>query len=66
MVADPDFVETMGLEIVEGRNYIWDRASDIGAMLINETAAKEFEVDSIIGYQNVIFARASTAYSWYL
>ncbi|MCK5134274.1 MAG: ABC transporter permease [Bacteroidales bacterium] len=51
MVADPDFVETMGLEIVEGRNYIWDRASDIGAMLINETAAKEFEVDSIIGYR---------------
>jgi len=51
MIADPDFVETMGLEIVEGRNYKWDRASDIGAMLINETAAKEFEVDSIIGYQ---------------
>ena len=48
MVADPDFVETMGLEIVEGRNYKWDRASDIGAMLINETAAKEFGVDSII------------------
>jgi putative ABC transport system permease protein len=51
MVADPDFVETMGLEIVEGRNYKWDRASDIGAMLINETAAKEFGVDSIIGYR---------------
>lgn len=51
MVADPDFVETMGLEIVEGRNYKWDRASDIGAMLINETAAREFGVDSIIGYR---------------
>jgi putative ABC transport system permease protein len=51
MVADPDFVETMGLEIVEGRNYKWDRASDIGAMLINETAAKEFGVDTIIGYR---------------
>ncbi len=51
MVADPDFVETMGLEIVEGRNYIWDRASEIGAMLINETAAKEFGIDSIIGYR---------------
>jgi len=51
MVADPDFVETMGLEIVEGRNYKWDRAGDIGAMLINETAAKEFGVDSIIGYR---------------
>ena len=51
MVADPDFVETMGLEIIEGRNYLWDRASDIGAMLVNESAAKEFGVDSIIGYR---------------
>ena len=30
MEADPDFVETMGLEMVEGRNYKWDRASDVG------------------------------------
>jgi putative ABC transport system permease protein len=49
MVADPDFVETMGLEMVEGRNYEWDRASDVGGMIINETAAKEFGMDTIIG-----------------
>ncbi|MFC2121771.1 ABC transporter permease [Bacteroidota bacterium] len=55
MVADPDFVETMGLEIVEGRNYKWNMASDKGAVLINETAAKEFGVDSIIGYPMSMF-----------
>ena len=49
MVADPDFVEIMGLEIVEGRNYEWDRASDRGAMIINEAAAREFGMDTIIG-----------------
>ena len=51
IVADPDFVKTMGLKLVEGRNYEWNRASDHGAMLINEAAAREFGVDSIIGYQ---------------
>jgi putative ABC transport system permease protein len=49
MIADPDFVETMGLEIVKGRNYNWDRTSDWGAMIINEAAAKEFGSDSVIG-----------------
>jgi len=55
MEADPDFVETMGLEMVEGRNYNWDRASDIGGMIINETAAREFGMDSIIGYSMSVF-----------
>lgn len=51
MVADPDFVETMGLEMVEGRNYQWDRANDVGGVIINETAAKTFGMDSIIGFK---------------
>ncbi|MBI9053325.1 MAG: ABC transporter permease [Bacteroidales bacterium] len=49
MIADPDFVETMGLQIVKGRKYEWDRESDMGAMIINETAAREFGVDTAIG-----------------
>jgi putative ABC transport system permease protein len=55
MEADPDFVGTMGLEIVEGRNYQWDRANDIGGMIINEAAAKAFGMDSIIGFRTSIF-----------
>ena len=55
MEADPDFVETMGLEIVQGRNYEWNRASDAGGMIINEAAAKAFGMDSIIGFRMSIF-----------
>ena len=55
MVADPDFVETMGLQIVSGRKYEWDRASDLGAMIINEAAAKEFGLDSAIGLKMEMF-----------
>ena len=55
MVADPDFVETMGLEMVEGRNYKWDMASDVGGMIINETAAREFGMDTIIGFRMSLF-----------
>ncbi len=55
MVADPDFVETMGLEMVEGRNYEWDRASDVGGMIINETAARVFGMDTIIGFKMSLF-----------
>ncbi len=50
IVADPDFVKTMGLEIIKGRNYEWNKASDIGAMIVNETTVKEFGIDNIIGY----------------
>jgi len=55
MEAEPDFAETIGLQIVKGRNYEWDRASDLGAMIINETAAKEFGVDSAIGLKMGMF-----------
>ncbi len=55
MVAEPDFAETIGLQIVKGRNYEWDRASDLGAMIINETAAKEFGADSVIGLKMEMF-----------
>ena len=65
MVADPDFVETMGLEMVEGRNYQWDRANDIGGIIINETAAKYFGMDSIIGFRMSVFGGKQED-SWYL
>ncbi len=55
MEADPDFVETMGLEMVEGRNYQWDRANDVGGMIINEAAAKAFGMDTIIGFRMSVF-----------
>ncbi|MBK9389248.1 MAG: hypothetical protein IPN68_03310 [Bacteroidetes bacterium] len=43
MTVDQDFVQTMGLKIIEGRDFSWDISTDqYGAMIINETAARLF------------------------
>jgi putative ABC transport system permease protein len=50
MTVDQDFVQTMGLKIIEGRDFSWDISTDqYGAMIINETAVKEFELTQPIG-----------------
>ncbi|MCK5209769.1 MAG: ABC transporter permease, partial [Cyclobacteriaceae bacterium] len=38
--ADYDFLETMGMETVSGRNFSRDMASDSSAVLVNEAAVK--------------------------
>ena len=38
--ADYDFLETMGMELVSGRNFSRDMASDSLAVLVNESAVK--------------------------
>lgn len=39
---DADFLETMGIEIVKGRNFFHGSASDQTSYLVNETFAKQF------------------------
>jgi len=39
---DHDYIQTMGMEIILGRNFSWDFPSDSSAILINETAAALF------------------------
>ena len=47
---DPDFIPTMGIEIIAGRNFSAEFSSDIKeAILINEAAAKHFQWDNPIG-----------------
>ena len=41
MAIDPDFIETYGMEITEGRDFSEEFASDSAAFLINEEAAKQ-------------------------
>ena len=48
-LVDSDFVETMGLEIVEGRNFNPELATDREAFLINETAARRFGWQDPVG-----------------
>ena len=40
--VDYDYVKTMGMEIAEGRDFSMDFPSDSSAVIINETAAKQF------------------------
>ena len=49
-MADSDYVELFGLEIVEGRSFSKEYSSDPGgAFLVNETAVKVAEWDTVIG-----------------
>jgi putative ABC transport system permease protein len=47
--VDADFVPTMGLKLVAGRNFEQGRAADKEAILINKTAAQGFEPEDLIG-----------------
>ena len=50
MVVDNDFVNTLGLDILEGRNFIKGSEQDAsGSMLINEAAMKKFGWDDPLG-----------------
>ena len=37
--VSPDYIETMGLNIIHGRSFSWDLATDTAATVINEAAA---------------------------
>ncbi|GAB1857079.1 ABC transporter permease [Flavobacteriaceae bacterium MHTCC 0001] len=48
-VIDDDYIETMGMNLVEGRNFIEGRSSDEQAVIINQAMAKALHLDSPIG-----------------
>jgi putative ABC transport system permease protein len=47
--SDHDYVSALGLEIVEGRDFSRAEPADSNAWLINEAAARRFEVDDPVG-----------------
>lgn len=60
--ADPDFIETMDLELLMGRNFSWDMPADpYETLIINETAIKAFELDpdKIIGTEIYMYDRVA-------
>ncbi|GAB3774224.1 ABC transporter permease [Spirosoma horti] len=46
--VDPDYIATLGMQLLKGRNFMAGRLADKQAVLINESAAKRF------GYANPI------------
>jgi putative ABC transport system permease protein len=56
MFVDYDFIPTLGIEIVEGRNFSRDYATDLDdAYIVNEAAVKNFGWDNPIG-KKIIWA----------
>jgi len=50
LVVDPNFVETLGMQIVEGRNFSNDFTTDISAAyILNESAVKQIGLDNPVG-----------------
>ncbi len=50
LTVDPDFVKTMNIDIIDGRDFSWDIESDrYFAVIINETMVKSFGLDPVIG-----------------
>ncbi len=59
-MADSDYVNLFGLEIIEGRNFSREFSSDPGgAFLVNETAVKVAEWDTVIGRKMTHLGRLS-------
>lgn len=48
-ITDPDYIETLGIKIIEGRNFSRDRATDARAVIINQKLAKELHLKNPIG-----------------
>ena len=46
---DNDYIKTMGMKILKGRNFSKDFGTDSDAVIINETAAKLFGYDDPVG-----------------
>ena len=47
--VEPDYIPTLGMKIVEGRNFSADIASDSQAIIINQTLAKKLVPENPIG-----------------
>ncbi|MEZ5084400.1 MAG: ABC transporter permease [Bacteroidales bacterium] len=47
--ADEDYIETMGMQMADGRFFSKDIQSDTAAVVINETAAKAFGLENPLG-----------------
>ncbi len=48
-LIDDRFIETMGMDILDGRSFSMDHQTDIGTVIVNEAAMNYFGWDSIEG-----------------
>ncbi|MGD9346888.1 MAG: ABC transporter permease, partial [Candidatus Aminicenantes bacterium] len=48
-LVDPDYLETLGLELVQGRNFSYEFSTDTSNYILNEEAVRRMGLDSPIG-----------------
>jgi len=48
-LVDEDYIPTMGMDIVRGRNFLRSMPTDSSAVIINEAAARLFGVENLMG-----------------
>jgi ABC-type antimicrobial peptide transport system permease subunit len=48
-IVDPDYLDTLKLEIIEGRNFSWDLSTDTSHCILNEEAVKQMGLYSPVG-----------------
>lgn len=46
---DPDYIKTMGMKIVEGRNFSADMVTDSASIIINQAMAKQLSLSNPVG-----------------
>ncbi|MCB0567604.1 MAG: ABC transporter permease [Phaeodactylibacter sp.] len=49
--ADPDYISTLGMEMVNGRDFSRDNPSDSSAVILNEAAVKIFNLEDPLGQE---------------
>ncbi|MCB9036615.1 MAG: ABC transporter permease [Lewinellaceae bacterium] len=49
--ADPDYISTLGMEIVNGRDFSRDNPSDSSTVILNEAAVKIFNLEDPLGQE---------------
>jgi putative ABC transport system permease protein len=56
--VDPDFIQTMDITLLEGRNFSWEMPVDKeGAVIVNETFAKELGLEQALNTELTLFNR---------
>jgi putative ABC transport system permease protein len=45
-LGDPNYVDALGMQIIEGRNFSKDLASDTAAIILNESAVRALDLES--------------------
>lgn len=50
-VVDADYIKTMGMQLVQGRDFNADMTSDAESIIINQTMAKELNLSDPVGKQ---------------